>query len=198
MSGWQIADYDELLPDEDVLIFNEPGGGVKYKLTLFISTATALKVLQSAEKIKALFEGGKDDVVIYDIMEPLFLRHYDFMNREWIGANFGYTKLLRIMSALYVRVHKAFEKIQQVEETEETKEVKLPAKFYFGSVMRALMSEYGLTPSYILYEMTLPQVVLFFMRPWERDTKPVEETEESIRAQFVKKPGGGYTINKED
>ena len=104
MAGWQIADYGELLPEEDVLVFNSPGGEVKYKFPLFISTATALKILQHSVKIQGLFRGEKEDDLVYDIMEPLFMRHHGFMNREWIGKNFGYTKLLRILAGVLATV----------------------------------------------------------------------------------------------
>jgi len=203
MSSGQILDLKTILPDDETVIFAVDG--VQYKIKLFIPSAAALLVVNNSSLFQSLFiDGGisaKKEAIelVIRISEIIFMRDNPFMDSEWIRKNISFSKLLMIMSKILTSVFHYFDQKRDPETLESDGEM---LNTEIAPILARVMSEYGLSLDYVLYGMTYPQVVMFYNEAIYKQTgkrKSViipEETDDEIRAQFVKKPDGGWTVKK--
>lgn len=200
MAG-QIIDLAVILPDDDSIVFTGRTDGVKYNVRLFIPFAVSLLVMHHSVEIQEMFKSDgikaakKSIEFLYRIFEIICIRQYPFMDQEWIKKNLAIPKMLDVTRRILATVYKYFE----TELSEDDGEAKGQSKdLEIAPIMARLMNHFSLTPDYILYEMTFPQVFMFYEEAIALETgkrkprKAPEETEEEIRAKFKKKPGGGY------
>lgn len=195
MGTGQIADYDIILPDDEIWTLISDLDGAEYRIRFFVPSAVALMVIQNTDKIKSLLYSNviadkkEAHEAIYRIAAAMLKRVDRQLGKKWIESNFKVTKVIEFCAGIFKNVFSYFENMRV--EDEKTGTAK---PFNFGPVMALLMSTYGLTPEYILWRMSFPQV----MRAHKEAValisgKPADEeperllSEEEILAQFDKK-----------
>jgi len=186
MARGQIKDLDIILPRPDYLTFTARGDGIKYRVKLFIPSAVALLIMHRSETIQA---GGREaNDLLFGLVSIIAKRDFPHMTKEWLEKNVAAGILYKIASSILATVSKYFER-----EIEKAGEMQAPAQaMEFAPILSRIVSTYGLTPAYVLNEMTFPQVIQAYREAIaittghrEKAEEP-EETEEEIRAKFKK------------